>query len=124
MQIKAQLKRLRTSPRKVRLVADLIRGMDVEDAKSQLEFVSKKSSKQLLKLLNSAIANAQNNFNLDVSNLYISKIVVDEGPTLKRWRPRAMGRAASIRKRTSHITIVLDEREQKGEKQKNVSASS
>jgi large subunit ribosomal protein L22 len=109
MKIKTQLRYLRISPRKVRLVADLVRGMNVKDAKTQLEFSNKKPSESLLKLLNSAIANAQNNFGLEKNNLYISEMLVNDGSALKRWRPRAMGRSARIKKRTSHITVVLDE---------------
>lgn len=107
----AKLKHLRTSPRKVRLVADLIRGMTVEEAEKQLRFSTKKASVPILKLLNSAIANAKQNANLAKENLYIAKIVVEVGRTLKRWRPRAMGRAARIMKRTSHIILSLEQKE-------------
>jgi large subunit ribosomal protein L22 len=110
MKVKAKLNNLRISPRKVRLVIDLIRGLDVSEAKLQLNFLVKRSSKPILKLLDSAIANAKNNFKLDESNLYISEIFASEGPTLKRIMPRAMGRAFHIMKRTSHITIVLEEK--------------
>ena len=109
MEVQAHLRNLRISPRKVRLVADVIRSMNVHNAKIQLEFINKKSSQPVLKLLNSAIANAKHNFNLSEDNLYVSRIFVNEGTTLKRWIPRAMGRASSINKRTSHVTIVLDE---------------
>ena len=109
MEVKAHLKHLRISSRKVRLVVDLVRKMEIEEAKTQLKFINKKSSELLLKLLNSAIANAKNNFNLDEKNLYISKIVVNDGKILKRWRSRAMGRSARINKRTSNVTVVLDE---------------
>ena len=108
MEVQAHLRNLRISPRKVRLVTDVIRGMNVSNAKIQLEFINKKSSQPVLKLLNSAIANAKHNFNLSEENLYISKIFENEETTLKRWIPRAMGRASSIKKRTSHITIALD----------------
>ena len=108
MEVQAHLRNLRISSRKVRLVADVIRGMNVQNAKIQLEFINKKSSQPVLKLLNSAIANAKHNFDLDENNLYVSSIFVNEGATLKRWIPRAMGRASRINKRTSHITIVLD----------------
>ena len=123
MEVQAHLRNLRISPRKVRLIADVIRGMNVSNAKIQLEFINKKSSQPVLKLLNSAIANAKHNFNLSEDNLYISKIFVNEGTTLKRWIPRAMGRASSINKRTSHITIALDEFKAKivkEEKKKNL----
>lgn len=108
--VTAKLKYLRISPRKVRLVANLIKGMDVVEARSQLTFLPKRAASMILKLLNSALANAEHNFNLSKENLYISKIIVDPGPSLKRWLPRAMGRATSILKRTSHITLILDER--------------
>ena len=108
MEVKAHLNHLRISSRKVRLVVDLVREMEIKEAKTQLKFINKKSSELLLKLLNSAVANAKNNFNLDENNLYISKIIVNDGKILKRWRPRAMGRSARINKRTSNVTIVLD----------------
>jgi large subunit ribosomal protein L22 len=108
MEVKAHLNHLRVSSRKVRLVVELIREMEINEARTQLKFINKKSSELLLKLLNSAIANAKNNFNLDENNLYISKIIVNDGKILKRWRPRAMGRSARINKRTSNVTVVLD----------------
>jgi large subunit ribosomal protein L22 len=107
----AKLRHLRISPRKVRLIADLIRGLTVEEAEKQLRFLTKRAANPLLKLLNSAAANAENTFNLTKEKLYIAKILVDPGPTLKRWMPRAMGRATPIMKRTSHVTIVLDSKE-------------
>lgn len=109
MQTSATLRYLRTSPRKVRLVAGFIKGMKIEEARKQLIFSPKRSAHPLLKLLNSAAADAKNNYDMEESNLYISRVFVDEGPTLKRWRPRAYGRAFPIMKRTSHITISLDE---------------
>lgn len=110
MEIKAQVKFIRTSPRRARLVADLIRGLDVEEAARQLQFMSKSAAGLILKLLNSAIANAVNNEKLQKDNLYVKKITVDGGPVLKRWQPRAFGRATPIRKRSSHIMIILGER--------------
>lgn len=107
MEIKAQLKHLRISPRKVRLVIGLIKGLSVEAAEKQLKFGSKRAAKPILKLLQSAIANAKHNFNLTKEILYVSKITVDQGPSLKRWRARAMGRAAPILKRTSHVVLLL-----------------
>lgn len=104
----AKLNYLRIAPRKVRLLADLVRGKSVEEAQTILNFTIKKAAKPLTKLLNSAISNAKNNFQQDPSNLYISKITVDEGPKYKRWRARARGRASEIQKKTSHIIIVLD----------------
>ena len=109
MDVKAKLRFLRMSPKKVRLVIDVIRGMDAEEAQTQLQFVNKRAAKPVLKLLNSAIANALNNSKLKKENLYIKKITADDGPTLKRWKPRAFGRAAEIRKRSTHVTIVLGE---------------
>ncbi len=115
--IKAKLRHLRISPRKVRLVANLIKGLTIEEAERQLKFLTKRAALPILKLLNSAVANAENNNKLTKENLYISNIVVDVGPSLKRWRPRAMGRAFPILKRTSHITLTLD---QKAKKDKEV----
>ena len=110
MQIKAKAKYIRISPRKVRLVLGLIRGMDIEEALVQLDFLKKEAAKPVKKLLESALANAVNNFNLDKSNLYIDQITADDGPTLKRWQPRAFGRATPLRKRSSHIAITLAEK--------------
>ncbi len=109
MGVIAKLHYLRIAPRKVRLVADLIRGKSVIEAENILNFTFKKPVLPVLKLLKSAIANAENNFNLKKESLYISKILVDEGPRLKRLFPRARGRANIIQKKTSHITIVLEE---------------
>ena len=119
MPVTAKLRYLRIAPRKVRLVADLIRGKTVLEAQNILNFVTKKAAKDLLKLLNSAIANAKN-LELDLANLYISKILVDEGPKYKRWRARARGMAAEIQKKTSHVTIILDEITKKPKKVKRV----
>lgn len=110
MEVRALAKFIRMSPKKIRLIVDLIRGMGVKEAEAQLKFNSRIAKNPVLKLLRSAIANAENNFELKKENLFINTIIVNEGPTLKRWRPRAHGRAATIRKRTSHITIILDER--------------
>jgi len=107
MEVVAKLKYLRIAPRKVRLVADLIRGKRIDKAQEILKFKNKKSTLPLLKLLNQAIANAKNNLQLETDNLYISKITVDEGPKYKRWRARAHGRVGEIQKKTSHITLVL-----------------
>jgi large subunit ribosomal protein L22 len=109
MDVRAKAKYIRMSPRKVRLVLDVIRKMPVEDALGQLTHIGKKAAEPIAKLLNSAIANAENNFNLKKSNLFIKEIKAGEGPKLKRWMPRAFGRATAIRKRTSHIDIVLGE---------------
>lgn len=101
---KAQLNYLRISPRKVRQAADLIRGLSVVEAEQQLRFCAKRPAEPILKLLKSAIANAHN-----APNLYVLEIRVNPGPTLKRWRARARGMAAMIRKRTSHIIIILEQ---------------
>jgi len=105
----AKLRYLRIAPRKVRLVADLIRGKTVKKAESILTFTTKGAASSALKLLKQAVANAKNNFQVDENDLYISKIIVDEGKKYKRQLPRARGRADIILKRTSHITLVLDE---------------
>lgn len=110
MKVTAKLKNLRVSPRKVRLVINSIKGLDASDALVNLGYLIKKSSLPVEKLLKSAIANAENNFGLDKDNLYVYDVQVGEGTTLKRWLPRAFGRATPIRKRTSGITLVLEER--------------
>ena len=107
MEVKATLRYLRIAPRKVRLVADLIRGKKVAEARAILDFTLKKPAHPLRKLLDQAVANALHNFQLDENSLWVSKIAVDEGPKLKRWRARARGRAVEIQKKTSHITLVL-----------------
>ncbi len=98
----------RISPRKVRLVADLIRGRDVNEALSILKFTPNRAAEMLRKALTSAVANA-NEAEADVDLLYVERAFVDEGPTLHRWRPKDRGRAFPIRKRTSHITVVVEE---------------
>jgi len=109
MAVIAKLRYLRIAPRKVRLVADLIRGKSVEEAQNILNFVPKRAAEPLFKLLKQGISNAKNNFQLEEKNLYISKITVDEGPKSKRVFPRSRGRAEEIQKKTSHITLILDE---------------
>lgn len=109
MEIKANLNHLRMSPQKVRLVADLVRKAPLSAALDQLKFINKKAAEPLTKVLKSAAANAVNTYDLDKNNLYIKTLTVDEGVTLKRWFPRAHGRATSIRKRACHIHVVLDE---------------
>ncbi len=115
METKASAKYIRVSARKARLVVDLIRGKDIAEAQQILDFSDKAAARVVLKILNSAIANAEHNNGLSTDDLFVSRAYVDEGPTLKRFRPRAMGRATRINKRTSHITVVLDEREQRAE---------
>lgn len=117
MEVKAQLNKLRISPRKMRLVANFVKGMSVGKARIQLEFSNKKSSNPMLKLLNSAVANAKNNFKLEENNLYISELLVNVGPTLKRWHPRAMGRAFPINKRTCDVALTLNEMDKIGKKE-------
>ncbi len=110
MEVKAKLKFVRVAPRKVQLVADLVRGKKSEEALNILTFTKKADARIVIKLLKSAVANATQKKNVDVDRLYVKKIAVDQGPTMKRYQPRALGRATTIRKRTSHINIVLDEK--------------
>lgn len=110
MEVRAQLNNYRKSSRKVRLVASLLKGMDAEEAKNQLAFLIKGSAPDFSKLLASAVSNAENNFGLEKDNLFIKDIVVNEGARLKRWLPRAHGRASLLLKKTSHIEIVLAEK--------------
>ncbi len=124
MEIKVHLNNIRIAPRKTRQMIDVVRNKDVAEARAQLEFTVKRAANPVLKLLNSAVASAVNDFKLQEENLYISKITADEGPTLKRSFPMSRGRAYPIMKRTSHITLILSEksqaRNQKSEtKQKN-----
>ena len=107
-EVQARLKGARLSAQKARLVADQIRGKHVEEALNTLSFSTKKAAHIVKKILESAIANAETNLGLNSSNLFISKAIADEGPTLKRFRPRARGRAGRINKRTSHLTIELE----------------
>ena len=106
--VKAQSKYLRQSPYKMRLVLNLIRGLEVNEALNVLTFTKRKAAEEIKQVLESAIANAETNLGLNSSNLFISKAIADEGPTLKRFRPRARGRAGRINKRTSHLTIELE----------------
>ena len=118
----AKLRRLRISPRKVRMVADSIRMKSATEAANILKFIPKKAAEPMEKLLHSAVANAKGN-NMKESELFIQKITVDEGPKLKRWRARSMGRANTILKRTSHVTIVLAETESKPKNKKPITKS-
>ena len=111
MEARATLKFARISPRKVKIVLDLIRNQDADKAMAILKFTPKAACEHLADLLKSAIANAENNHGMDVEKLYVAEIFANQGPTLKRVRPRAQGRAFRIRKRTSHITVVLKEKE-------------
>jgi len=106
-EVKAHVQYLKIAPRKARLVLDQIRGMQAEEAIDRLRFIKKAATKPISKLLLSAVANAENNFEIDKKDLFIKKITADDGPTLKRFRPRAQGRSAMIRKRTSNIDLIL-----------------
>lgn len=110
MQAKAVARNVRIAPRKARLVIDLIRGKSVEEAFAILRFTPRAASPIIEKVLSSAVANAEHNHNMDPSRLVVEKAYVDEGPTMKRYMPRAMGRASRINKRTSHITVVVSEK--------------
>jgi ribosomal protein L22 len=109
--VRAKARYVRTAPRKARLVVDHIRGKSVDEARAILIHTPRAASRDVLKLLDSAIANAENNHELVADELKIDRVFVDEGPTLKRFRPRALGRATQIRKRTSHMTILLTPKE-------------
>ena len=109
MEVKAVAKYVRISPRKVRPVMDQVRGKRVEEAMNLLAFAPQKGAFLLKKVIQSAVANVEQNTSMDVDGLYIKRVYADEGPMLKRFRPRALGRATRIRKRTSHLTVVLDE---------------
>jgi large subunit ribosomal protein L22 len=110
MESSAVARYVRISPQKARLVMDQIRGKKVDDALNMLKFAPQKGAGLILKLLNSAVANAQQNSDVDVDELYIKRIFADEGPMLKRIMPRASGRATRILKRTSHLTVVLNDK--------------
>lgn len=110
MEAKAVAKYIRISPRKARQVVDLIRGKSVKDALAILKFTPQRAATAVSKVVKSAAANAENNYEMDKDSLYIAKIFVDQGPTLKRFKPRAMGRADLMRRRTSHITVVVQEK--------------
>ncbi|HQI80934.1 MAG TPA: 50S ribosomal protein L22 [Deltaproteobacteria bacterium] len=109
MEARAILKHTRVSPQKTRLLADQVRSKQIADALRMLNLLGTKRARIIAKLLNSAVANAMQTGMVDVDNLYVKSIQVDEGPMMKRWRPRAQGRANRILKRTSHIAVVLEE---------------
>jgi large subunit ribosomal protein L22 len=109
MEARAVTKYLRIAPNKARLVADLIRGKRVGEALNVLRFTPKKGARFINKTLQSALASAENTKKMDVDRLFVKQIYVDKGPVLKRWQPRAMGRATPILKRTSHVTVVLSD---------------
>ena len=110
MEVKASLKYARVGCQKARLVVDLVRGKDVNEAVKTLTFLNKKTAGMVKKLIESAVANAEYKKVMDVDNLYVKAIWVDQGPVLKRFRPRAQGRAFGVRKKTSHINVVLEEK--------------
>lgn len=110
MEVKASLKYARVGAQKARLVVDLVRGKGVNDAVKTLTFLNKKTAGMVKKLIESAVANAEYKKVMDVDNLYVKAIWVDQGPVLKRFRPRAQGRAFGVRKKTSHINVVLEEK--------------
>lgn len=110
MEAKASLKFARVGCQKARLVADLVRGKDVNEAVKTLTYLNKKSALMIKKLIESAVANADHKKTMDIDKLYVKTIYVDGGPALKRFMPRAQGRAFGIRKKTSHINVVLEER--------------
>lgn len=113
MEARAKVTYVRISPRKVSILLDLIRKQPVDKARAILQHTPKAGCEPLIKLLDSAVANAENNFNMDVSKLYVAECFACQGPILKRIRPRAQGRAFAIHKKTSHITVVLKESEGK-----------
>src|SRR5665647_869767 len=110
MQVKAKLNNLRISPRKVRLIAELVRGLDVNEAVNQIEVSYKRASLPMKKLILSAVSNGENNLGIDRDNMYVFSVLVDAGPSLKRWMPKAYGRASQILKRTTQVEITLAER--------------
>jgi len=120
MEVKASLKHLKMSSQKIRLVIDVVRRMPVDTALDQLRFINKLATEPVAKLIKSAIANAENTYSLERSNLYIKEIRSDGGVTLKRWMPRAHGRATSIRKRGCHINLVLGEIKDSGKTEKKI----
>ncbi len=109
MEIVARARMIRISPRKVRIVGDVIKKKNINDAMGMLMYMPQKSAFILKKLLDSAVANAKQKKYVDVDNLFVKNVIVDGGPVLKRFLPRAMGRATKVRKRSSHITMILDE---------------
>ncbi len=111
MEVKATAKYIRISPRKVRLVVDAVRGKKVDDALAILRFLPTPAARVVAKVVKSAASNAENNFQMSPADLHIVKVYADEGPTLKRFRPRAHGRVSPVLKRSSHITVVVDEKE-------------
>ena len=110
MEVRAQTKYLQVSPRRMRLVADMIRGKMVNSAIEILRYTNKKSARFISKTVKSAVSNAEQTKQIDIDTLYVKRIMVDGGPMIKRWLPRAMGRANRILKHTSHVTVILEEK--------------
>ncbi|BFD25094.1 MAG: 50S ribosomal protein L22 [Candidatus Parcubacteria bacterium] len=123
MEVKANLNNLRMSPRKVRLLADLVRGLPVDKALAQLKFANKRAAQPLAKLIESAVANGENTYDLKRDNLFIKEVRADDGFTLKRWMPKAHGRATVIRKRSTRLSLVLGELVDSGKKTKKTVAA-
>jgi large subunit ribosomal protein L22 len=113
MEVKATAKYVRISPRKVRLVVDAVRGRPVDEALATLQFLPNAAAKAVAKVVESAAANAENNYQMSPEELYVARIYADEGPTLKRFKPRSRGRTSPILKRSSHITVVVGQKEEK-----------
>ncbi len=111
MQARAEAKHVRISPRKMKPIADLVRGKNVKEAQNILKFTPRKGAEIFLKVLNSAIANAENNHHMDVETLIVQEIYANQGPTLKRWNAGSMGRANPILRRSSHVGVVVAEKE-------------
>ncbi|MEA3424364.1 MAG: 50S ribosomal protein L22 [Bacillota bacterium] len=111
MQAKAVAKHIRISPRKMKPIADIVRGKEINEARAILKFTPNKGAAIFLKVMNSAIANAENNHDMDVENLYVSEIYANQGPTMKRWKAGSMGRANPIKRRTSHVGVAVSEKE-------------
>jgi len=111
MEVKAVAKYVRISPRKMKPIADMVRGKNAKDAIAILKFTPRKGARIFLKVLNSAVANAENNNNLDIENLYVSQIYANQGSVMKRWKAGSQGRANPIKHRTSHVGVVLSEKE-------------
>ena len=111
MKVRAIAKYIRVSPRKMKPIADMVRGKSVKDAQAILKFTPRKGAEVFLKVLNSAVANAENNHNLDAESLIVSEIYANQGPVLKRWKAGSMGRANPIKHRTSHVGVVVADKE-------------
>ena len=111
MQARAEAKHMRISPRKMKPIADLVRGKNVKDAQNILKFTPRKGAEIFLKVLNSAVANAENNHHMDVDSLIVKEIYANQGPTLKRWNAGSMGRANPVLRRSSHVGVVVAEKE-------------